>query len=170
MPLVVSLMREFDAERLSFKQLRRALRAIEDYHFTYNVMASKRSSGGMSLFYGKRAPDLLQAGDEQKRARRMYARDRPKTALDLSRMTIEHLSLQAGESEHVGELGNLVLVNEGLKGKLANKAFADKVVLLKGAPEWVPQEVLDSVDWDDDAVERCTAALALEARDDVFRR
>jgi hypothetical protein len=213
MPLVMSLMREFDAKRISFKQLRRALRAIEDYHFTYNVLASKSSSGGMSHFYGKRARDLLQAADEQERAKvvtdlinelrskrptdaefdeafgelwldddytsdrkvvryvlaRMYEHHQPRTALDLARMTVEHLAPQADGSERVGEMGNLILVSEGLNGKLANKPFAEKVKILKAASEWVPQEILDAPTWDDAAIKQRTLALAQEARTKVFK-
>lgn len=63
MPLLLSLMREFDKKRIKAKQLKRALKAIEDYHFTYNVLASKTSSGGMSMFYARKARDLLESKD-----------------------------------------------------------------------------------------------------------
>ena len=45
MPLLLSLIRAFDSKNIRFSQLRRALRAIEDYHFAWNVMASKTSYG-----------------------------------------------------------------------------------------------------------------------------
>jgi hypothetical protein len=213
MPLVLSLMREFDANRISLKRLRSALRAIEDYHFTYNVLANKTSSGGMSLFYGKRARALLTAADEQKRAAeltdlvaelrakrpadaefdeaftalwltddytserkavryvlaRTYEHHQPATALDLSRMTVEHLSSQGDGSDRAGELGNLVFVNEGLNRKLANKVFSAKQTVLSSAKEWVPDEVLTAPIWDDAVIEQRTTALALEARTRVFR-
>lgn len=64
MPLLLSLMREFSKGTVSIKQLQRALKAIEDYHFTYNVLASKTSSGGMSMFYARKARDLLESNDK----------------------------------------------------------------------------------------------------------
>jgi hypothetical protein len=62
MPLILSLLREFDAGRIKFKQLQRGLWAIENYHFSWNVIASKTSYGGMSAFFAKRAIDLHNAG------------------------------------------------------------------------------------------------------------
>jgi Protein of unknown function DUF262/Protein of unknown function (DUF1524) len=67
-PLLLSLLRAFDAKRISYAQLRRASRAIEDYHFTFNVLAGKSSSGGMSAFYVKRALALEAASSKQRRA------------------------------------------------------------------------------------------------------
>lgn len=61
MPLLLSLLREYDAKRISVTQLVRALRAIENYHFTWNVLANKTSFGGMSLFFGRYARELLRA-------------------------------------------------------------------------------------------------------------
>ena len=68
MPLLLSLIREFDTKHITLKQLRRSLQAIEDYHFCYNVLASKTSYGGMSAFFSRRAIDLLNASDSQARA------------------------------------------------------------------------------------------------------
>ena len=65
-PLLLSLMREFSKGAIKIKQLQRALKAIEDYHFTYNVLASKTSSGGMSMFYARKARDLLESEDQGK--------------------------------------------------------------------------------------------------------
>lgn len=212
MPLILSLMREFQGGRISLRQLRRALRAVEDYHFSYNVLANKSSSGGMSLFYGKRARALLTAADDRERGSelaeltrelaarrpseaefdeafaglwlsaeytsdrktvryvlaRMYEHHQPHTALDLSRMTVEHLLPQSTSSDHVGEIGNLVLVNESLNGKLANKSFSAKQQVLKNAKEWIPEEVLSASQWTTAVIEKRTEALAAEARSEVF--
>jgi hypothetical protein len=189
------------------------LRAIEDYHFTYNVLANKTSSGGMSLFYGKRARALFTATDEQERAAeitdlvaelrakrpadaefdeafailwltddytadrktvryvlaRTYEHHQPATALDLSRMTVEHISSQSEGSSRAGELGNLVLVNESLNGKLANKTFSAKQQVLSSAKEWVPEVIVKATAWDDAAIQQRTHALSAEARTKVFR-
>jgi hypothetical protein len=69
MPLLLSLMREFQMQRISIRQLRRALKAVEDYHFTFNVLASKTSSGGMSMLYARRARDLMNASSKAPRTK-----------------------------------------------------------------------------------------------------
>lgn len=67
MPLLLSLLREHSAKRISVSQLTRAMRAIENYHFTWNILAHKTSPGGMSLFFGRYARELLQASDSNAR-------------------------------------------------------------------------------------------------------
>ena len=47
MPLLLSLVREYDAKRITVTQLIRGLRAIENYHFAWNILAHKTSPGGM---------------------------------------------------------------------------------------------------------------------------
>lgn len=212
MPLVLSLMREFDHGRIAFKRLRQALRAIEDYHFTYNVLANKSSSGGMSLFYGKRARALLTAADDSARGQelvdltaelrskrpseaefdeafsdlwldadytsdrktvryvlaRIYEHHQPKTALDLTRMTVEHLLPQSSTAENVGQMGNLVLVNESLNGALGDKSFSAKQRVLRGAKEWIPTDILAAKRWTEEEIDARTKRLAEEARSDVF--
>ena len=213
MPLLLSLLREYSKRHLSLKQLRAALRAIEDYHFVFNTLANKSSSGGMSLFYGKRARNLLEASDEQVRAkeivslieelrlkrpssaefdeafsalrltddytsdrrtvryvlRRIYHHHQPRTALDIAKTTIEHVSPQSDGLPSRGALGNLVLVNEALNSKLANKGFAAKQAIMAKASEWIPPEILGATDWDEDAIESRTRAMSEEARTKIFR-
>jgi hypothetical protein len=67
MPLLLSLLRAYENKRISVTQLKRALRAIEDYVFSWTVMASKTSTGGMSLFYGRYAREVLNAKDKDAR-------------------------------------------------------------------------------------------------------
>jgi hypothetical protein len=67
-PLLLSLLRAYDQKDISYAQVRRATRAVEDYHFTFNVLAGKSSSGGMSAFYVKRALGLEEASSKQARA------------------------------------------------------------------------------------------------------
>jgi uncharacterized protein with ParB-like and HNH nuclease domain len=69
MPLLLSLMREFQSKQISVRQVGRCFKAVEDYHFTYNVLASKTSSGGMSMFYARRARELLNAKSKAARDR-----------------------------------------------------------------------------------------------------
>ncbi len=60
-PMVLSLLRAYNAKELRVAQIRRALRAIENYHFTFNVLAGRSSSGGVSALYASRALKLTEA-------------------------------------------------------------------------------------------------------------
>ncbi len=64
MPLLLSLVREYEEKRLSVPQLIRALRVVEDYVFAWTVLANKTSTGGMSLFYGRYAREIRDAADK----------------------------------------------------------------------------------------------------------
>jgi hypothetical protein len=66
-PLLLSLLRAYDAQEIKVAQLRRSLSAIENYHFTYNVLAGRSSTGGMSSFYASRALKLNEASNSQER-------------------------------------------------------------------------------------------------------
>lgn len=68
-PLLLSLLRAYSAQQIKVAQLRRAVVAIENYHFTYNVLAGRSSTGGMSSFYASRALKLNEASDAQARAK-----------------------------------------------------------------------------------------------------
>lgn len=66
-PLLLSLLREFELGNIKTAALVRSLRAIENYHFVWNTLAGKSSSGGMSKFYGVRARALHHAETAQER-------------------------------------------------------------------------------------------------------
>jgi len=55
----------------------------------------------------------------------------------MSKMTIEHLANQGKASAltdvQLAEIGNLILVNESLNGKLGEKVFSEKIKLLKNS-------------------------------------
>lgn len=67
-PLLLSLLRAYEARHLKASQFRRALRAIENYHFTFNILAGRSSTGGMSAFYASRGLKLTHAQDSRARA------------------------------------------------------------------------------------------------------
>jgi Protein of unknown function (DUF1524) len=67
-PLLLSLLRSYTMHHIKVAQLRRALVAIENYHFTYNVLVGRSSTGGMSSFYASRALKVNEAADTQTRA------------------------------------------------------------------------------------------------------
>jgi Protein of unknown function (DUF1524) len=68
-PLLLSLLRAYTTQQIKVAQLRRAFVAIENYHFTYNVLAGRSSTGGMSSFYASRALKINEAPDSQTRSR-----------------------------------------------------------------------------------------------------
>lgn len=68
-PLLLSLLRAYTTSQIRVPQLRRALTAIENYHFTYNVLAGRSSTGAMSSFYASRAVKLNSAADSDERSR-----------------------------------------------------------------------------------------------------
>jgi hypothetical protein len=63
MPMVISVLREYDAKRLKRKHAAEMLRVIENFHFCFTAVTSQRSSGGISLMYALHARKLLAAKD-----------------------------------------------------------------------------------------------------------
>ena len=68
-PLLLSLLRALDEERISLKQARETINAIERFHFMYTAVAGQSSSGGVSKMYAAAARELTNEPDEQKRAK-----------------------------------------------------------------------------------------------------
>lgn len=214
MPLLLSLIREYDGKRISSSQVCRALRMIEDYHFGWTVLAGKSSTGGMSGLFGRFARELGKAADRNAKGvvinslgtelrarrpsaaewdeafaalwftdnytsekkviqyalRRIYQHESPTAAVDFSHMTIEHLEPQAGGSDAVGLIGNLILVTESLNAKLDNKAWPEKRKLLRKADDqWIPSEVKSTADWGDEDILTRTGLLAVLGRTKVWK-
>ena len=68
LPMVLSVMRDRDAKTLGAKQVKRALRAIEVFHFAVTAVTSQPSSGGISSMYALHARELLAAKTPQAKA------------------------------------------------------------------------------------------------------
>lgn len=68
-PLLLSVIRSLDEKRISMKQAREAIRAVERFHFMFTAVAGQSSSGGVSKMYAAVARDLTNEEDEQKRAK-----------------------------------------------------------------------------------------------------
>jgi hypothetical protein len=89
-------------------------------------------------------------------------------------MTIEHLAPEnpAKSSgllpEQIASIGNLILVNQELNNKLANKGFSDKVEILKNAHVWVDAVVLKAKSWGAAEIESWAQLLAKDAYDNVW--
>ncbi|MBA3432186.1 MAG: DUF262 domain-containing protein [Actinobacteria bacterium] len=216
MPLLLSLVREYEEKRLSVPQLIRALRAVEDYVFTWTVLANKTSTGGMSLFYGRYAREVMGAKDKDARGvvinklaselkpkrplpaefdesfgalwftdnrpadkkrvqyalRRIYKHESPQgaAAIDFSHMTIEHLTSQSNGVTNGGRIGNLVYVTEALNSKLGNKGWgAKRAVLKETGDQWIPAGVIDATEWDAEAIDERTKALAELGRTKIWK-
>ncbi len=67
-PMVLSIMRNYKANKLKKKEVERILTAIENFHFIFTAVTSQRSSGGISQMYASSARTLANAAtrDEMK--------------------------------------------------------------------------------------------------------
>jgi uncharacterized protein with ParB-like and HNH nuclease domain len=64
LPFVLSVLREYFANSLNLKQTKRALCAVESFHFTFTAVTSQRSSGGISFMYALHARQLQAASTQ----------------------------------------------------------------------------------------------------------
>lgn len=62
-PMLLSILREYHASRLSLKHTIGILSAIEKFHFIFTAVTSQRSSGGISFMYAFHARSLMHAGN-----------------------------------------------------------------------------------------------------------
>lgn len=62
-PGVLSLVRSFRDSKIKLSGLKRALSAIEDFHFLFTSVTSSRSSGGVSAMYASFGRKLFEAKD-----------------------------------------------------------------------------------------------------------
>jgi hypothetical protein len=62
-PAVLSLVRSYREDKIKLGSLRRALAAIEDFHFLFTAVASSRSSGGISAMYSSFGRKLYESRD-----------------------------------------------------------------------------------------------------------
>ena len=67
-PLVLAVLRAYFGAKISLKQARETIAAIERFHFMYTAVAGQSSSGGVSKMYAAAARDLSSESNEQKRA------------------------------------------------------------------------------------------------------
>ena len=66
-PMVLSIMREFNAKKLKFKVAREALESIENFHYIFTAITSQRSSGGVASMYSHYARRLSESKEETDR-------------------------------------------------------------------------------------------------------
>jgi hypothetical protein len=105
---------------------------------------------------------------------RIYQKNSTGLPIDPEQATIEHLvpenpAKATGLSpEQVASIGNLILVNQTLNNELANKSFAEKVQILKGANVWVDPIILKAKNWGPAEIESRTTLLSEDAYKNVW--
>ena len=219
LPLILSVMSQYEDQALKAKHVRAILGAVENFHFKFTAIASQRSSGGISFMYALAARELhktnsvefkvkgLQDFQNKKLASKLptyaefepgfvelcyssqmtkqknlvryilikiYLKNSPGISIDPEQMTIEHLAPEKPTKssgllpEQVASIGNLVLVNQQLNNKLANKEFSEKVEILKHANVWIDAVVLNAKSWGAAEIESRARLLSKDAYDNVW--
>ncbi len=70
-PLILALLRGLRDKRISLKQARQVMAAVERFHFMHTAIAGLSSSGGLSMMYASGARELSSEDDEQKRSKHL---------------------------------------------------------------------------------------------------
>lgn len=214
LPMLLALMRAYENKEIRLPALKRAVQAIEDFHFAFTAVASQPSSGGISSMYALHArnltdaknPDkrsleikalidklrdkrpsreLFIAGFQDLRASEIYSQQkrlvtyilrrfhavRDGTPVDPDEMSLEHIANQTRTKnpDLVAMIGNILYVDHTLNGKLGEKTFDEKKVILESATGvWVDDFVLDGNKWGQDEVDERTYNLAEQAYDELW--
>lgn len=69
LPMVLSIMQQYEDGLLKTKQVRTILAAIENFHFAFTAIASQRSSGGISFMYALAGRELFNAKSPDAKAK-----------------------------------------------------------------------------------------------------
>ncbi|WP_433953161.1 DUF262 domain-containing protein [Curtobacterium flaccumfaciens] len=67
-PALLSLVRAYKEKKIKLSKLAEAVKAIENFHFTFTAITSSRSSGGISSMYSSFARKLFEAEDSNSAA------------------------------------------------------------------------------------------------------
>jgi uncharacterized protein with ParB-like and HNH nuclease domain len=67
LPMLLALARAYDRKDIKLATLKKAVRAIEDFHFAFTAVASQPSSGGISSMYALHARELTAASGPKAR-------------------------------------------------------------------------------------------------------
>lgn len=95
--------------------------------------------------------------------------------LDYEQMTIEHLAPQSLigsngiKDASIGQIGNLLLAPEKLNGKLQNKSFKDKKIILADCGYKLPKFVENATKWGPAEIHTHTELIAEQAYNDVWK-
>ena len=96
------------------------------------------------------------------------------TAIDYDLMTIEHIHAEKDSSKdielnNIGKIGNLLLMEETLNGKLGNKPFTTKHPIYKSSNIYLDDKIKDSIDWDRDSILDRTKIISEKLFDEIFK-
>lgn len=64
-PMILSIMREYNAKRIPFRYAKEAIESIEHFHYIFTAITSQRSSGWIASMYSQYARKLHDAKDEK---------------------------------------------------------------------------------------------------------
>jgi uncharacterized protein with ParB-like and HNH nuclease domain len=64
-PMVLSIMREYNASNLKYKYAKEGLNAIEKFHYVFTAITSQRSSGGIASMYSTYGRKLAACNSDQ---------------------------------------------------------------------------------------------------------
>ena len=67
-PMLLSVIREYEAKNLKLKTAKEIIKSIEYFHFIFTAITSQRSSGGISLMYAFHARQLESANNSNDKA------------------------------------------------------------------------------------------------------
>lgn len=219
LPMVLSVMQQYEEGHLKTKHVKSILSAIENFHFAFTAIASQRSSGGISFMYALAGRDLYNAKNTEEKAKCLVTFQKEKLApkrpgyaefepgflelrystqmtkqknlvryillkiyqakstglpIDAEQVTIEHLAPENPAkasgltAEIVASIGNLILVDQSLNNKLANKDVAQKVEILNAAKVWVDPVILNATTWGVAEIQERTKLLAEEAYNQIW--
>lgn len=68
-PMLLSVVREYEIENIKLKAAKEIIRSIEYFHFIFTAITSQRSSGGISLMYAFHARQLESAMDSNTKSK-----------------------------------------------------------------------------------------------------
>jgi hypothetical protein len=148
------------------------------HDFQKNKLKAKRPD------YAEFEPSFLNLGYSSKMTKqknlvkyilmKIYHSNSSGLTADSEQMTMEHVapenpSKKGGLSaETVASIGNLILLNQNLNNKLANKSFPDKVALLAKSHVWLDPVILAAKQWGAGEIEKRTKLLAENAYEKVW--
>lgn len=96
------------------------------------------------------------------------------TAINYDFMTIEHIHAENDTSKSIdisdiGRIGNLLLMEEGLNGKLGNKPFSLKHPVYLTSNIYLDNHIKGTNDWNKDSIINRTKMIAEKLFDEVFK-
>jgi hypothetical protein len=96
------------------------------------------------------------------------------TSINYDLMTIEHIHAENNPSpkieiEDIGKVGNLILMDESLNGKLGNKPFTTKHPVYLSSHVYLDDEVKNATKWDQNEIIQRTELMAEKFYDTIFK-